>query len=98
MANDKSNNIPEPLMKILESMSLIYEICLKKDQYNIKVDSDLYKQVLKTYNDMQILRDDSTFTPIEIDLNDMHIKQQKLNRIKELSAPPFNAIKDTWMK
>ena len=79
-------------------MSLIYEICLKKDQYNIKVDSDLYKQVLKTYNDMQILRDDSTFTPIEIDLNDMHIKQQKLNRIKELSAPPFNAIKDTWMK
>lgn len=91
-------NLPEPLIKILESMSLIYHICLRKDAYNIDVNSDLYKQLLKTYNDMQLLRDDSTFADVEIDLNSNYIKQLKLNRIKELTSPPFNAVKDSWMK
>jgi hypothetical protein len=89
---------PEPKLKVLEAMSFIYEICLKKDQYNINIESDFYKQILKSYNDLQLLRDDSLFLPVEMNLNDQLVRAQKANRIKELSSPPFNATKDNWMK
>lgn len=89
---------PEPKLKVLEAMSFIYEICLKKDQYNINVESDFYKQLLKSYNDLQLLRDDSLFLPVEANLNDQLVRAQKASRIKELTSPPFNATKDSWMK
>lgn len=90
--------MPDSKMKVLEAMSLLYEMCLKKDQYNIDSDSDLYKQILKSYNDLQILRDDSAFVSVEVNLNDQFIRAQKVARIKELMSPPFNATKDSWMK
>ena len=88
----------EPKLKVLEAMSLVYEICLKKDQYQIDMNSDFYKQLLKSYNDLQLLRDDSMFLPIETNITDQFLRSQKTNRIKELTSPPFNATKDGWMK
>jgi hypothetical protein len=93
-----NRNVSEPLMKTLEAMSLLYEICLKKEQYNIDPNSDLYRQILKAYNDLQIIRDDSTFIPIETDLSDSGLKQLKANRVKELTSQPFNTTKDGWIK
>lgn len=98
MENEQQTPVPDSKMKVLEAMSLIYEICLKKDQYSIDVDSDLYKQLLKSYNDLQILRDDSAFISVEVNLNDQFLRAQKAARIKELMSPPFNAAKDSWMK
>lgn len=77
-------------MKILEAMSLIYEICLKKDEYLIKEAGDVFTQLLKTYNNLQLLRDDSMFLPVETDITDQFLKQQKQARVKELTGPPFN--------
>lgn len=92
------NKEPESKLKVLEAMSLIFEICLKKDKYIIDINSDFYKQLLKTYNDLQLLRDDSMFLPIETNITDQFLKTQKTNRLKELTSPPFNATKDGWMK
>ena len=88
----------ESLHKVLEAMSFIYEICMKKEEYNLKQNSDFWKQLLKTYNDLQILRDDSMFEAVETDLNDKYLKKKKQARLDELTAPPFNASKESWMK
>lgn len=95
---DDNMELKEPKLKILEAMSLIYEVCLKKDQYQINVNSDFYKQILKSYNDLQLLRDDTLFLPVETNITDQFIKTQKASRLKELTSPPFNATKDGWMK
>lgn len=88
---------PEPQHKVLEAMSFIYEICMKKSEYGIKTDTDFYKQLLKTYNDLQLLRDDSLFEDVGVDLNDKYLKKKKQARLDELLAPPFNAVKESWM-
>jgi len=85
-------------LKVLEAMSLIYEICLKKEDYHISEDTDFYHQLLKVYNSLQLLRDDSTFMAIETDIDDKLIRRLKQKRIEELIAPPFCAVKDQWMK
>lgn len=90
--------LPEPQMKVLEAMSLIYEICLKKDEYKIPTDTDFYHQILKTYNDLQILRDDSTFIDVDTKLDDKFLKKQRAQRVEELCKPPFGAPKEPWIK
>lgn len=95
MAENKQS---ESQHKVLEAMSFIYEICMKKAEYKISVDTDFYKHMLKTYNDLQLLRDDSIFENVDIDLNDKYIKKKKQVRIDELLAPPFNAVKESWMR
>lgn len=95
MAESKQS---EPQHKVLEAMSFIYEICMKKSEYSISSDTDFYKQILKTYNDLQLLRDDSLFEGVDVDLNDKYLKKKKQARVDELLAPPFNAIKESWMK
>lgn len=94
----EKKSLPESKMKVLEAMSLIYEVCLKKNEYKISEDSDFYKQLLKTYNDLQLLRDNSLYLPIESDLNDKFLKELKQKRIEELAKPPFGAAKEPWMK
>lgn len=89
---------PESKHKVLEAMSFIYEVCMKKVEYKIATDTDFYKQLLKTYNDLQLLRDDSMFEDVDVDLNDKYIKKKKQARIDELLAPPFNATKESWMR
>jgi hypothetical protein len=85
-------SLPESKMLILEAMSLIYELCLKKNQYQISTDSDMYKQALRSYNDLQILRDNSLYAPAA------DLKELKQKRIKELMDPPFGASREPWMK
>ena len=87
----------EPRLKILEAMSFIYEICMKRDAYKLEND-EFYKQLLKTYNDLQLLRDDSIFLSVETDLNDKFLKKLKQKRIEELMAPPFNSTTQSWIK
>jgi hypothetical protein len=94
----EKTSLPESQMKVLEAMSLIYEICMKKNEYKISTDSNFYKQVLRTYNDLQNLRDDSIYQPVEADLNEKFLKELKSKRIKELTEPPFGAAKESWMK
>ena len=89
---------PEAQHKVLEAMSFIYEICMKKKEYKISTSTDFYKQLLKSYNDLQILRDDSLFEDVDVDLNDKYLKKKKQARIDELLAPPFNAAKESWMR
>jgi hypothetical protein len=91
-------NTSEPLHKILEAMSLIYEVCLKKEEYELLQGSDFYKQLIKSYNSLQILRDDSLFLPIETDINSGFLREQKNKRVDELTKPPFGAVKESWMK
>lgn len=89
---------PEPQLKILEAMSLIYEVCMKRKEYSIPQDSDFYSALLRNYNSLQQLRDDTIFMSVEADLSDKALKKQKQSRIDELLAPPFNATKGAWMK
>ncbi len=95
MAENKQS---ESQHKVLEAMSFIYEICMKKNEYGISADTDFYKQLLKSYNDLQLLRDDSMFESIDVDLNDKYLKKKKQARVDELLAPPFNAAKEAWMR
>ncbi len=88
----------QPQMKILEAMSLIYEIALKKEEYGIETSSDFYRMLTRTYNDLQILRDDSIFLPVEVDLNDKFLKQMRRKRIEQLMAPPISAPREPWMR
>lgn len=88
----------EPRMKILEAMSFIYEICMKRDIYKLENSDEFYKQLLKTYNDLQLLRDDTLFLPVETDLNDKFLKKLKQKRVEELTAPPFNTTTQNWIK
>lgn len=94
----EKTNLPESKMKVLEAMSLIYEICMKKNEYKISADSDFYKQLLRSYNDLQLLRDNSLYLPVESDLNDKLFKEMKQKRVTELTSPPFGAAKEPWMK
>ena len=91
-------SLPESKMLVLEAMSLIYEVCMRKNEYKISTDSDFYKQLLRTYNDLQLLRDNSLYVPVETDINEKFLKEQKQKRIKELTDPPFGAVKEPWMK
>lgn len=91
-------NIPEPKMKILEAMSFIYEVFLKSKQYGIEESGSFHEQLVKAYNDLQLLRDDSLFISVEEDLNDQFVKKQKQKRIDELISPPFNVTKKSWIK
>lgn len=95
--SDKTS-LPESKMLVLEAMSLIYEVCMKKNEYQISSDSDFYKQLLRSYNDLQLLRDNSLYLPVETDLNEKFLKELKAKRIKELMDPPFGAPKEPWMK
>ncbi len=79
-------------------MSLIYEVCLKKEEYKIPQGSSFYKQLLRAYNDLQMLRDDSIWVEVTVDLNEKFLREQRNKRIKELQSPPFGAIKEQWMK
>lgn len=90
--NEKTS-LPESKMKILEAMSFIYEICMKKNEYKISTESPFYKQLLQSYNSLQLLRDDSLYQSADSDL-----KELKQKRAKELMDPPFGAVKGPWMK
>ena len=94
----EKTSLPESKMKILEAMSFIYEICMKKNEYKISIDSAFYKQLLQSYNSLQLLRDDSLYLPVESDLNEKFLKDLKAKRAKELMDPPFGAVKGPWMK
>lgn len=94
----EKSSLPESKMLVLEAMSLIYEVCMRKNEYKISTDSDFYKQLLRSYNDLQLLRDNSLYLPVETDINDKLLKEQKAKRIKELMDPPFGAVKEPWMK
>lgn len=94
----EKTSLPESKMLVLEAMSLIYEVCMRKNEYKISTDSDFYKQLLRSYNDLQLLRDNSLYLSVETDINEKLLKEQKAKRVKELMDPPFGAAKEPWMK
>lgn len=94
----EKSSLPESKMLVLEAMSLIYEVCMRKNEYKIATDSDFYKQLIRSYNDLQLLRDNSIYMPVETDINDKLLKELKAKRVKELTDPPFGAVKEPWMK
>lgn len=81
---------------ILEAMSSIHHLFMKMGSF--KLSGELQDRLLRSYSNMQHVRDDSTFLELNIDLNDEFMHDQAKKRISELRNPPFNLTMDVAIK